>query len=140
MNRSYSKIRHIQESNQRLERRLINEKEGEYHSMDNLADALTPHGFRKSWNNTPALGPNGEFDGLFRGDDKNGVDIRYRSVSYPLGSSDGKIYLSVSVDGNEKLYREYSITAPDYLVDHNQILKDLGIYKTYKFKIPLNKG
>ena len=28
MNRSYSKIRHIQESNQRLERRLVNEKLG----------------------------------------------------------------------------------------------------------------
>ena len=28
MNRSYSKIRHIQESNQRLERRLVNGKLG----------------------------------------------------------------------------------------------------------------
>ena len=29
MNRSYSKIRHIQESNQRLEKRLISERAGE---------------------------------------------------------------------------------------------------------------
>ena len=134
MNRSYSKIIHIQESNMRLERRVINEKTGEYHSMDSLADALTPHGFRKSLNNTPVLGPNGEFNGLYKGYDenKNGVKIHYNLF-------DSEISLSVHIDGYEKLYREYSITAPDYIVDDEKILKDLGIYKTYEFKVPLDK-
>ena len=34
MNRSYSKIRHIQESNQRLERRLLNEQENDNNYME----------------------------------------------------------------------------------------------------------
>jgi len=32
------------------------------------------------------------------------------------------------------------VKAPDYLVDHEQILKDLGGYKTYKFKKTPQRG
>jgi predicted transcriptional regulator len=40
----------------------------------------------------------------------------------------------------EKVQKEYPISAPDYLVDDKQIIKDLGIYKTYKFKKTPNRG
>jgi hypothetical protein len=65
--------------------------------------------------------------------DGNGADIYY-------SSSDMKIYLSVNVGMVEKVQKEYPISAPDYLVDDKQIIKDLGIYKTYKFKKTPNRG
>ena len=48
MNRSYSKIRHIQESNQRLERRLVNGKLGNSKPLVmEQTEALTSAGFNK---------------------------------------------------------------------------------------------
>ena len=118
----------------RIVRRVINEQKGGTHSaMAHLADALIPFGFIKTNNANTKLGPNGEFNGLSKGDDSNGANIYY-------SSSNMKISLSVSVGGVEKVQKEYPISAPDYLVDDKQILKDLGIYKTYKFKKTPNRG
>jgi len=127
-------IRLTEQDLARIVRRVINEKAGGTHSpMAYLADALTPLGFIKTNNANTNLGPNGEFNALDKGMDVNGVNIYY-------SSSDMKIYLSVTVGDVVKVQKEYPITAPDYLVDHDQILKDLGIYKTYKFKITPNRG
>jgi len=127
-------IRLTEQDLARIVRRVINEKAGGTHSpMAYLADALTPLGFIKTNNANTNLGPNGEFNALDKGMDGNGVNIYY-------SSSDMKIYLSVTVGDVVKVQKEYPITAPDYLVDHDQILKDLGIYKTYKFKITPNRG
>jgi len=118
----------------RLVRRVIREQEGGTHSaMSYLADALEPFGFQKLYNGSPTLGPNGECNSLSKGMDGNGADIYY-------SSSDMKIYLSVNVGMVEKVQKEYPISAPDYLVDDKQIIKDLGIYKTYKFKKTPNRG
>jgi hypothetical protein len=118
----------------RLVRRVIREQEGGTHSaMAHLADVLIPFGFVKLNNGSTNLGPNGEYNSLSKGDDSNGANIYY-------SSTDMKIYLSVSVGGVEKVQKEYPISAPDYLVDDKQILKDLGIYKTYKFKKTPNRG
>ena len=118
----------------RLVRRVIREQKGGTHSaMVHLADVLIPFGFVKLNNGTTNLGPNGEYNSLSKGMDGNGADIYY-------SSDDMKIYLSVSVGEDEKVDKEYAITAPDYLVDDKQILKDLGIYKTYKFKKTPNMG
>ena len=127
-------IRLTEQDLARIVRRVINEKAGGTHSpMAYLADALTPLGFVKTNNANTNLGPNGEFNALEKGMDENGANIYY-------SSSDNKIYLGVYVGGVEKVNKEYSITAPDYLVDHKQILKDLGIYKTYNFKKTPNRG
>jgi hypothetical protein len=127
-------IRLTEQDLARIVRRVINEKAGGTHSaMANLAVALSPYGFVKLNNGTTNLGPNGEYNGLSKGMDGNGADIYY-------SSSDMKIYLSVSVGMVEKVQKEYPISAPDYLVDDKQIIKDLGIYKTYKFKKTPNMG
>jgi hypothetical protein len=118
----------------RIVKRVIREQKGGTHSpMAHLADELIPLGFVKLNNGTTNLGPNGEYNSLSKGMDGNGADIYYSSTHM-------KIYLSVSVGMVEKVHKEYPITAPDYLVDHKQILKDLGIYKTYKFKKTPNRG
>ena len=118
----------------RLVRRIIREQKGGTHStMIELADALTPHGFVKMSGGNSKLGPNGEFDVLTKGDDDNGASI-YRSID------DLKVYLNVHVGGVEKVHKEYPMSEPDYGVDHKQILKDLGIYKTYNFKKTPNRG
>jgi len=103
--------------------------------MAHLADALipSPGNFVKKYGGNSKLGPNGEFDVLTKGDDSNGASIYY-------SSRDMKIYLSVIVNDVVKLQKEYPITAPNYLVDHKKILKDLGDYKTYKFKKTPNRG
>ena len=118
----------------RLVKRVIREqKDGTHSPMSYLADELVPLGFVKTNNANTNLGPKGEFNALTKGMDENGANIYY-------SSSDNKIYLNVYVGGVEKVDKEYPIIAPNYLVDHNQILKDLGIYKTYKFKITPNRG
>lgn len=119
----------------RIVRRVINEEQkgGTHSSMAYLAKELIPFGFVKENNATTHLGLNGEFNGLSKGDDVNGANIYY-------SSNDMKIYLSVSVGGVVKVQKKYPITAPDYLVDHKQILKDLGDYKIYKFKKTPNRG
>jgi hypothetical protein len=119
----------------RIVRRVINEEmEGGTHSpMYHLAQALTPFGFEKLNNYSSVLGPDGVFNGLSKGDDSNGVYIYY-------SSSSKNIELIVSVNGKTIINKTYPLSPPDYLVDHNKILKDLGAYKTYKFKKTVNKG
>ena len=101
--------------------------EGGTHSpMAYLADALSSYGFVKLNNANRNLGPNGEFNSLEKGMDGNGANIFYNKDAQ-------KISLIVEVDNVIKVNKEYTIAPPTYLVDHNQIIKDLGIYKNYQF-------
>ena len=126
-------IRLTEQDLARIVRRVINEKAGGTHDfMVELADALTPHGFVKNNGANTNLGPNGEYNVLIKGMDGNGANI-YHS------SSADKVYLTVTVGDVVKVQKEYPITATG-LADHKQLLKDLGIYKTYNFKKTPNRG
>ena len=118
----------------RLVRRVIREQKGGTHSaMVHLANELEPDGFIKTNNASKTLGRNGEFNGLSKGYDENGASIYY-------SSRDNKIQLLVTIDRRVIINKEYKMTPPDYKVDHEQILKDLGEYKTRKFKKPPYRG
>jgi hypothetical protein len=108
--------------------------EGGTHSpMAHLADELISFGFVKLNNANINLGPNGEFNSLEKGMDENGAFIFYNKDAQ-------KISLTVTVNDVIKVNKEYKIAPPTYLVDHNQIIKDLGIYKTYQFKQTPDRG
>ena len=120
----------------RIVRRVIKEeeqKDGTHSAMYYLAKELIPYKFEKENNATTTLGPNGEFNGLGKGDDINGAYIYY-------SSNNMNISLTVSVDGVLKVNKKYPITEPGNFVDHKQILKDLGNYKTYNFKTTTYRG
>lgn len=126
---SFSKWRKLYESEMAVEAGGSNKT---HSPMTYLADALTPLGFLKTNNASKNLGLNGEFNGLSKGNDKNGASIYY-------SSRDNKIQLLVTIDGRVIMNKEYKMTS-DYAADHKQILKDLGDYKTWEFKKPLYRG
>jgi ribosomal protein S8 len=70
MFRSYSKIRHIQEANQRLENRLLNEQSSD--KSEEMFKTLSKYGFRKgdSW-----IDKETKSKSLIKGDEKNGIVI-----------------------------------------------------------------
>ena len=118
----------------RLVKRIIREQKGGTHSpMAHLADVLIPFGFVKLNNASTKLGDNGVFNGLSKGYDENGASIYY-------SSRDNLIQLLVTIDSHVIINKKYKMIPPDYKVDHEQILEDLGSYKTRNFKKPPYRG
>ena len=103
MNRSYSKIRHIQESNHRLERRLLNEKAGDVKDpkthFDTVINALVPMGFTKS--ESPDMGVTQLFKDGKGGGDVNGIYVNYVFPGHEYSKTAGYV-VSLSVNQNKK--------------------------------------
>lgn len=127
---SFSKWRKLYESEMAVEASGSNKT---HSAMSYLADKLIPFGFKKTYNAGATLGPNGVFNGLSKGTDESGAYIYDSSLN-------NKIQLIVTINRDVIVNKEYKKTAPDYMVDSTQILKDLGDYKTWEFKKPPYRG
>ena len=90
MNRSYSKIRHIQESNIRLERRMLNEQFAENTALD----FMTVTGYKSSLFPQVQYGPNGTTWGFTFGGTKtlgnmmNMVGGNFQSAQFEYNAAD----------------------------------------------------
>ena len=117
----------------KIVKRVLKEQqteEGETHSaMSHLEKALVPFGFSKIKEFIPGV------LGISKGDDCNGV-----SISFIQKGGKVKIQLYVSESCKTIIDKEYKAEAPNYTINHNQILKDLGKYKTYVFKKTTQRG
>ena len=99
----------------RLVKRVIMEQKT-HRGLYELEKQLKPFGFVKDT----------ELMNVSKGDDYNGAAIIYRQ-------SENKYILVVTINGKDKIYKEYKLTPPNYIVDVNKIIGDLGNYKDYKF-------
>ena len=135
MNKSYSKIRHIQESNQRLEKRLLNEQEGvsgKHSTFLNLVTKLKPYGFIEDKRMEQMLGKG--FLILSKGDDTNGIQIMFNvnNVTWSW---------SVVQNGVAKVNKERKIEGDYSIIDKIEgiIMNDIKPYISMKVKPTFNE-
>jgi hypothetical protein len=117
----------------KIVKRVLKEQQtekGKTHSaMSHLEDVLTPFGFSEIKEFIPGV------LGISKGDDCNGAHITFSQKSGGV-----KIQLYVSESCKTIIDKEYKAEAPNYTIDHNKILRDLGKYKTYVFKKTTQRG
>jgi hypothetical protein len=116
----------------KLVKRVIKEQDaqgGTHSAMYHLEEALTPSGFSKIKEFMPGV------LSITKGDDCNGASITFIQKDGKV-----KIQLYVSEFCKTLINKEYKAEAPNYTIDHNQILRDLGKYKTYVFKKTPQQG
>ena len=101
----------------RIVKRVISE-EKTHTGLGDIYEKLKSFGFK--------LDVNPYNPSVYKGDDQNGVHIF---------TNDNNTYnLVVAVNGKTVKQKVYKLTPPNYLIDVNAIIKDLGTYKTFQFK------
>ena len=109
----------------RIVKRVIMEQKT-HQGLSELEKQLKPFGFVKDT----------EFMVVSKGSDDNGVFIQYRQPELDANGkkvSDDKYVLVVTINGKNKIYKEYKLTPPNHMIDVTKIINDLGDYKNYKF-------
>ena len=104
MNRSYSKIRHIQESNQRLERRLISER------VINEGGVMTQH--INETDTTPRGNPNPKWNFLY---------TNLKSTARSADSRSLKWYSSQSTDGDAATTNEFPVIVLEIVASDQEV-------------------
>jgi len=109
----------------RIVKRVIMEQKT-HQGLYELEKQLKPFGFVKE----------PELMAVSKGSDDNGAFIQYRQHELDANGkkvSDDKYVLVVTINGKHKIYKEYKLTPPNYMIDVTKIINDLGDYKNYKF-------
>ena len=101
----------------RIVKRVVSEQKT-HTGLGDIYDKLKSFGFK--------LDENPYNPKVSKGDDQNGAHIF---------TKDNNTYnLYVVVNGKPVIKKEYKLAAPNYSIDVNTIIKDLGNYKTFQFK------
>ena len=101
----------------RIVKRVVNEQKT-HTGLGDIYEKLKSFGFK--------LDVNPYNPSVYKGDDQNGAHI--------LTNDNNTYNLYVVVNGKPVIKKVYKLTPPNYLIDVNAILKDLGEYKTFQFK------